>query len=199
MNYEITKTDQLKRGDLVLFKGNGFLFTTLSFLLCLFDSDWRKYSPKPWHCAFVSRVIGESEPSYMIAEAWNPKVRERLFEPSIEDCKIYRWLDREQTSTQIESFLAQTMGARYDISIYFLTSLQYLARHLWNRPILRLLDNRFSCWEVDCDAMLIFGRGLMSMYDCPMMPDMLRGLGVLPPYKKGLEKVLSIVTERGTR
>ncbi len=180
MSFEVPNTEPLRRGDLVLFRGQGFLFSVLGFLVGLFDSAWRKYSPKPWHCAVVVKTVENEPPLYYISEAWYPKVRERQFDPTTEKCTIYRWLDTEPSYTEVDRFLGITEGCSYDVMIYFITALTYLVRHLYNKTIPRLLDDRFSCWEYLADFTFFSGKPLQAFYDVPFITDILESLEVLP-------------------
>jgi hypothetical protein len=93
-----------------------------------------------------------------------------------ERIRVYRWLNREPTDAQIQSYLNDVLGKRYDVAIYFWTSLQYILRHYFNRRIPRLLDDRYTCWENLCEFYEAMGKRIVSRFDCPMITDVLANL-----------------------
>jgi len=158
---------ELLPGDILVFKGGGLVFEILSRILKLFAWDWDRWG---WHTGFV--VCGNQLcESIACGICLSP-----LSKYKVENTRVYRWLDTPPTNEKINTFLGSHLGKRYDVAIYLWSGLQYLFRHFWNRRIPRLLDDRFTCWEnvsEFCDDM---GKPVMSRYDCPMLPDMLKQL-----------------------
>ena len=156
--------DELRVGDILVFKGGGLVFEILGRILKLSERHWDRWG---WHTGFV--VYG-NQVCESIAEGI---VLSPLSKYKPEETRVYRWLDTPPTNKKINTYLKSHLGKRYDVAIYFWTALQYLIRHFWNRRIPRLLNDRFTCWEnisEFCDDM---GKPILSHFDCPMLPDIL--------------------------
>ncbi len=193
---EIKNGELLKRGDLVFFDGGGPLFKSLSFLLGLFDPDWRRLLRKPWHVGIITSRLYSEYPEYLLLESVAEGVIERPFYTAGLNYRIFRWLDQEPDYFQVRTFVEQTKGCKYDVAIYFLTAITYLVRRIWNHRLPKVLDNRFSCWELLAEFVAFCGKPLVSFYDVPMISDILRSLGILP-LRYGTVKELSVVVEKG--
>ena len=156
-------------GDIVVFKGEGFLFKVLSGILCLFDSEWRRREFKGWHVAFVSR-FWDNHP--IICEALAGGVTENFLETDRE-LKVYQWFDYP---VDPHDFVDAHLGKKYDVAQYLFTSLQYLVRHFWNKRIPRLLDDSYTCWELVAEFARDNGKPFQAIYDCPIVTDIVRAL-----------------------
>ena len=163
---------QARPGDVILFKGEGPLFEILSRLLKLFEPGWNRYG---WHMAFVA---WDSEDGLVICEALangvclNPLNKQREY-------RVYRWLDTEPPRYMIMDFVKHHLNEKYDVLLYPWTAAFYLFRHFWNKPIPRLLDNAWTCWELVCEFANEMGKPIISVYDCPVITDILRNFGEL--------------------
>ena len=174
-------------GDIVVFKGEGFLFKVLSGILCLFDSEWRRREFKGWHVAFVSR-FWDNHP--IICEALAGGVTENFLETDRE-LKVYQWFDYP---VDPHDFVDSHMGKKYDVAVYFHTMIQYLLLkgvewfqkkfipwHEFTISLPRILNDRYTCWENTfwfCRAMgkpIQESEGL-SATRYPMITNLLRAL-----------------------
>ena len=156
-------------GDIIVFRGEGFLFRVLSGILCLFDSEWRRRDFKGWHTAFISR-FWDAHP--IICEALAGGVTENFLDTDRE-FKVYSWFDYP---VDTHDFVDSHLGKKYDVAQYFFTSLQYLIRHFFNRRIPRLLDDSYTCWELLAEFARDNGKPFQVIYDCPMVTDIVRAL-----------------------
>ena len=154
-------------GDVVLFRGKGFIFSVLSFILCLCDKEWRARDFKPWHVGFISRYW-DGHP--LICEAVAGGVTENVLTG---DYKVYRWFDEKVDPTE---FVNKHRGEKYDILVYPLTAIAYLIRHYLHRPVPRLFDNSWSCWELVYYFCARMGKSLAESYDFPMISDLVKAL-----------------------
>ena len=76
----------------------------------------------------------------------------------------------------MREFFDSHINKRYDVAVYFWTALAIIIRHYFNRPIPKLLDNRFSCWELVQEFTTHCGKPVLSRYDVIILPDMLEAL-----------------------
>jgi len=163
------KEKEVTIGDIIVFRGEGFLFKVLSGILCLFDSEWRWRDFKGWHVGFISR-FWDNHP--IICEAVVGGVKENFLETD-RDFKVYQWFDEP---VDPHGFVNEHLGEKYDILVYPLTAIAYLIRHYLHRPVPRLFDNAWSCWELVyyfCNRM---GKPLAESYDFPMISNMVKVL-----------------------
>jgi len=152
----------IKRGDIIEFKGEGPTFFFLGWILKLFERWWDRWG---WHTAFVCGKDERGLDGYPY--------------------RIYRWLDRVPPQAKVDAYVESVLGARYDVAIYFWTTAQYLFRHFFNRRIPRLLDDRYTCWENVFWFMREVGKPIQSIYDCPMITDMLKVVRFVEEYPGG--------------
>ncbi len=158
---------ELKPGDILLFKGAGSLWWFLSHLLRLFERLWDGWG---WHLTYVSKI--EAGKVWITEGVW-PVSHEVLLSEGRE-YRVYRVLPQPIDETKLSEFTASHLRKRYDVAIYFWTSLQYLVRHYWNHRIPRLLDDRYTCWELVEELCEEFGMSWGSKYDCPLITDFLK-------------------------
>jgi hypothetical protein len=57
---EVQKSE-IQSGDAILWKSNGPIDLSFSFVFGLFFPDWRKRKWKPWHTGFIVRVLDYGE------------------------------------------------------------------------------------------------------------------------------------------
>ncbi len=146
------------------------MFKILSVLLSFFNSEWRNQDWKPWHTAFV---FAKDSYGWVICEALAEGVTTNYLDES-KEYRVYRWFDNPPF--RLREFICDHLYAEYDVLLYFWTAVQYLARHYWNRPIPRLLDNKFTCWELVAEMCESMGKPIISKYDCPIITDILKAL-----------------------
>ena len=165
------KTADIQPGDNLIFKRakGDYVGLFFSLLLKLFNPNWDMWG---WHMAIIVRPDGED---WIVLEATWPCCRlNRL--SNMGECRIYRWLDVEPDKNKIADFAKAYCGKRYDILLYPWTMVQYLVRHYWNRPVPRLLDDRYTCWELATEFDEAMGKPICSKYDCPILPNIQREL-----------------------
>lgn len=164
--------------QIVAFKGNGFIFKTLSFFLGILSPRWRKLEWKPWHLA---PVVGWQKGSPIIFEHRPPHnlVGFRTVYPE-EDCLIYT-LPKSIDAKTLAGFLDKRLNKRYDVAAYLRTAAQYFVLHVFNHSIPRVLDERFTCWELTFEFARASGQPLqeccgktLSAY--PMITDFLAAM-----------------------
>jgi hypothetical protein len=136
----------------------------------LFEKDWDGWG---WH---VGIVWQRGLSGWFILEAVGAGVRINYYEEATLNGRVrtHRWLEEEPAEEKMNDFLAGHIEKKYDVAVYFWTALQYLVRHYFNRRIPRLLDDRYTCWELAAAFYDAMGKPAHSKYDCPMLPDMLR-------------------------
>jgi hypothetical protein len=163
----------LKVGDIVLFRGKGFVFSVFNALLCLLDSFWRS-QPKPryWHMGIAWQKGGGG---WIILEGYSPSVRVHFYtHKELQNTLWFSWLDKTPTDSFQKKFYKKYIGKKYDVAIYFWTMFQYLIRHYFNRRIPRLLDDRFTCWELGDAFADELDKPWQDEYDCVLLQDFLK-------------------------
>lgn len=132
-------------GAAVFWKGKGFLFIILSFLLGLFYSDWRHRKWRPWHVGFIVKV---SEDSIVTCEAVQKGVSYVEYE-SLEDmgdCRIYEWTN-DINDFDIDVWVSRHIDLPYDSWGYVWTLVGGIAMKLFKKPF-RVVNKPKFCWEV---------------------------------------------------
>ena len=165
--------NEVRPGDLLVFRGSGFVFNILGGILKLFEPQYDRWG---WHVAFVSNW--DEEKGWLICESISQGiVLSQLSEHPPDEVRAYRWFETAPLQSMIDRYLVSHLGKQYDVAIYFWTTLQYLIRHYWNRRIPRLLDDRYTCWENLTEFCEDMGKPIQTRYDCPILTDILRALG----------------------
>lgn len=163
---------EARSGDTLMFKGKGLVFGIFNFLLCIFEKRWRQIPRelRPWH---LGKVTSAQTDGLFVLEGTSPCCREHFYyfsELRGKAC-VARWLKTPIPKDRWEIYNKEFIGKKYDVPVYFWTMAQYLIRHYWNKCIPRLLDDRYTCWElvqsIDCDE----GEPWGSKYDCVMITD----------------------------
>jgi len=181
----------MQKYDIVIYKGNGPAFRVLSWVLGLFETEWDGWG---WHMGFVCSEGEDPD----ILEAVAGGVRRVPLSQSlgfVNGCRSYSWLEPLPDQDKAEEWITKHIGSRYDIQIYFWTVVQYLFRHFLNKRIPRMLDDRFTCWELVFEFAEDMGQPIGSKYDCPILTDFLRAAGVIRADNHKPAK-LSIIKER---
>lgn len=165
-----TGATEMKPGDMIEFKRRGFMAWFLGGLLRLFERDWDGWG---WHVAITWQ---RSATGWYILEAVARGVTINFYSNIYlaENTRFHTWLDDNPDDAMMKTFLQGHIGKRYDVAIYPWTAAQYLVRHYFNRRIPRLLDDRYTCWELAAAFYDYMGKPVHSKYDCPMLPDILR-------------------------
>ncbi len=159
-----------QKSDIVVFQGDGFIFQVLGRLLKLFNTWWDRWG---WHTAIIWR---RGYQGWFLLEATAHGVMEHFYSDAYlhDHARIYRWLDTCPNQKSMDSFFETHILRPYDVAIYFWTALQYLVRHFFNHRIPRLLDARFTCWELCFEFAEEMGKQIGSKYDCPMITEMIK-------------------------
>jgi len=144
----------------------------ISRALKLFERWWDGWG---WHLSIAWKKAGNG---WYILEATGDGVEVNFYRNKylFTDTRIYQWFATPPTRKVMDKFYREHIGKKYDVAIYFWTALQYLFRHFWNKRIPRLLDDRYTCWELVfefCDEM---GKPLGSKYDCPIITDFVKAM-----------------------
>jgi hypothetical protein len=163
------------KGDIIAFNGTGFIAKLLSGLLGLFDPWWRKLSPKPWHLAIAWEKAYDGWYIFE-ATASGQKINYYSDKHLSETSRSYSWFDKTPTKKQMAKFLKEHVDKKYDVAIYLWTMIQYIIRHYFNRRIPRLLDDRYTCWELVDEWCNDMGKPIQSKYDCVMISDIMKNL-----------------------
>lgn len=155
-------------GQIVEFKGSGPVYGILSRLIKIFEPWWDRWG---WHVGFI---CGEDTRGIFICEAVADGVRIISLKDVVGEYRIHNWFgDNPPNQEKVNEFVNQVTGARYDVAIYLWTGLQYVFRHLLNRRIPRLLDDRYTCWELCAYVCREMGKPWGTIYDCPLITDMI--------------------------
>lgn len=167
--------------QIIAFKGRGKLFKTLSFFLGCFSPKWRKLEWKPWHLA---PVVGWSKGRPVVFEHIKPYclVGFRTVQQG-EDCKIYT-LPKNINPKNLSLFLGQRINKKYDVGVYFWTIAQYIILRTCNHSIPRILNDRFTCWELSFEFARASGQPLQeycgkNFAHYPMITDFLDSMEAL--------------------
>ncbi len=162
----------MQRGDIVEFKRRGFVSWSLGGLLKFFEKDWDGYG---WHTA----IAWETAPQgWYILEATPSGVKMNWYtnDNLNNHARVWRWFNEEPDSNLMSMFVHKYINKRYDVAIYFWTALAIIIRHYFNRPIPKLLDNRFDCWELVQEFTLDIGDPILSRYDVIIITDLINAL-----------------------
>ena len=163
----------MKRGYIICFKGTGFTFHVLSFLLGLFDKEWRKRSWKPWHLAILYSI---ERTRTVIIESTAGGVRFNILSGKEGvDWKSYQWLDKAPTGQQMHEWAVKYLGQPYDCIGYATTVLSYLSKVLFNRPF-RVIDRDYYCWELGSMFAIDFGKPFVPLAEKPTIAEIMRAL-----------------------
>jgi len=156
-------------------KKGGIVANTLGFCLRAFEPWWDGWG---WH---LSILVSKGDNGCFLLEATGNGVDINYYTfEQLKDTRVYDWLGREPTRKEWREFIKAHKGKKYDVGIYFWSGLQYLIRHFFNHKIPRLLDDRYTCWELvfefarDMDKP--FDSVYESKYDCPLITDFIRAM-----------------------
>ena len=164
-----------ERGDILVFKRRGFVSGVLGWILKQFERSWDGWG---WHMA-IAWMKSEGGFGIWIVEAAGEGVRVNLipYEKFRTEIRAYRWLDEAPSNEDIERFIAEQLDRGYDVAVYFWTMIQYLVLHFFNHSIPRLLDNRYTCWELAFLFAREMGKPIQSIHKYPMLSDFIKVAG----------------------
>lgn len=164
---------EMRCGDILIFRGSGWVHKILSRWLKLFERWWDGWG---WHMAFVSYIDKATNEIY-IAESVGSGVQVTPLGADHNTYRVYRWFDELINEDKLTAFTERYLGCDYDVAVYFLTMLQYLVLHYFNHPIPRLLDNRYTCWEFVFLMCREMGKPIQSIHKYPVITDFLKAIG----------------------
>jgi hypothetical protein len=170
---EVVKSE-IRAGDAILWKGNGPVDGSFSFILGLFFPDWRKRNWKPWHTGFVIRVMDDGEIVTFQAVAKGVHAITYPDAAAMGDCKIYRWLDNPQQA-EIDEYVHANNGRPYDFLGYLWTIGGSMSMVWFNHPY-RLSSWMFFCWENLSNFMCYMGKELQPSYEPCLLSKIINAL-----------------------
>ena len=157
-------------GDAILWKGDGWFFWCLSFLLMLKDSTWRaRWFAKdrwlPWHTGFVIRILDTGE--IVTFQAVNLEVGvcavTYATKEDMGDCRTYHWLDSIDVGA-MNRYVDTWNGRPYDILAY--PEVAFTILFNWHFVI---NDDKLMCWENLCNFMRCMGKELNPLWQVPLI------------------------------
>ncbi len=159
-------------GTIVEFRRTGFIAKILGGILKLFERQWDGWG---WHLAIVYERADNDIGWYILEATW-PSVEINYYSDEFiwHNCRVYDWFNEPPRKVLLNKFMQEHLGKRYDVLLYPWTTIQYLIRHYINRRIPRLLDDKFTCWELVTEICEYLGKPIQqSKYDCPLISDIL--------------------------
>ncbi len=160
--------NEARAGDILLFKRTGLFAFILAWLIKhLKEPNW---DMRYWHMA---PVIAND----LIIDAQWPKLkRTRISDCLKREIRAYRIMDLP-AEDKLAGFAKEHIGRRYDWFVYILTTLAQLFRPMFDFP--RIIDLRFTCWEITFDFCDDMGLDISPPYNYPFITDFLRYVGEL--------------------
>ena len=161
----------MERYNVVEFKRKGPTSFILGSLLKLFTPSWDKWG---WHLAIAWERVFDG---WMILEALSGGVQVKFHSDKelMATTRNYKWLTNTDELTA-HALLKEFQGKKYDVAVYFFTALAIIIRHYFNRPIPKLLDSSYTCWELVQEFCCEMGRPICSKYDVVIITDMIEAL-----------------------
>ena len=159
-----------ERGDILVFRRKGFISGVLGWVLKRFEPWWDGWG---WHMAIAWK---KGHFGYWILEAAAQGVKVNLIQEKVlkSDVRTYRWLDEPPSDEDLEKFMSENLNRGYDAAVYLWTMIQYLVLHFFNHSIPRLLDNRYTCWELAFLFAREMGKPIQSVHEYPILTDFLK-------------------------
>lgn len=166
----------IRPGDIVLFKGNGFLFTMLSFILSMLDKEWRLLKWKPWHVGFIAY---QDNSEWMICESLaggitvNPLSK---YDP--DKYRIYRWLDETPFIEHVKEYVKDHLGCPYDPLVYLWVIGVTLIDKIFHVNIGVWENESYMCWENVEEFLETMGQPICKKNKTVTISDISRCLGL---------------------
>lgn len=155
---------EIKVGSIIAWRGNGFLFIVLSFILSLVDPAWRRRRWKPWHLSFVIKKLADDD--WLICEATWPRVRtmplsvlDQIYKG---DFRVIDWFGKPVSQGKVSTFVKERIGAKYDALVYVFTIIQYIIYKYSHIQLGRYNDGAYMCWEITAEFCEVMGEGWES-------------------------------------
>jgi len=157
---------EARPGDILAFKGEGFLFEILSRIIKWKIPSWDRES---WHTAPIVA------PGIIMDAQWPRLKLSSISDFTPETIRAYRITEVPPTQEQLDSFISFTLGCRYDWLVYFLTAFAILLRpkiDFW-----RIINRSYDCWECAFEFADFMGSEISHNYNYPNLCDMLHLAG----------------------
>ena len=156
-------------GDILIFKGRGIAYKTLSYLLRkLKEPNWDGWG---WHMAPV--ISRETRPylqiKYMDAQWPRLKITTLRLADKV---RCYRVFDTEPPADKVKLFVDRVLGRSYDVMVHFWTMLALFLRPRINVP--RIINRFYDCWECTFEALDQWGIDITWTWEYPWLTDFLR-------------------------
>ena len=161
----------MQPGYILIFKGQGFIFRVLSWLLKQFEKGYVAWG---WHLAIA--VEYHKQKGWLIAESIAGGVTLSWLDQKKQHFRSYKWFDQHIHSSEVRRFIADRAGCSYDVGCYFWTMLQYLVLHFLNHSLPRVLNRRYSCWELIFEFCREMGKPLQPLHRYPLISDFMKGM-----------------------
>lgn len=163
--------DEIQMGDILVFKRKGFVSGILGPILKLFKRKWDGWG---WHMA-IAWEEAQYKNGLWILEATGDGVRVGLLsEDKLKnEIRAYRWLDEPPSGEVMEKFMAENLDKGYDVLVYFWTLIQRGLLRVIKHSIPRILNNRYTCWELVFLFAREMGKPIGDILDYPLLTDFL--------------------------
>jgi hypothetical protein len=163
--------EEARVGDIILYKGQGFLYQSLSWLIhILKERNWDRWG---WHLAPIVK-------DNMILDAQFPKLKMTNYWEQVHagrEVMAYRIFEKQPSKTKVNKFVESHVGCPYDIAVYLFTAIAYFFRPKFDVP--RLINRRYTCWEITFEFADEMGIDICDSYNYPFVTDLLRLCGEL--------------------
>jgi hypothetical protein len=154
----------LKRGDILEFAGNRKKWSLSGVLAAILRRCSPKWSGWGWHLAIVMLRLHNE---YMILEATPQGAQLRLLSSIHGDFNIHRFLSYEPHINTMLKAARTLSGARYDYLAYIWTAIYILT----GGHIPRIIDRRYTCWELVYYVYDLIGCPLCQEWQYPTICD----------------------------
>lgn len=166
---------EFPRGKLKLTNPNrNIVAPILGGILKLIESDWDGWG---WHLGIAyQEQTRNGVHGWIILESIGKGVDTHWrSDTDLSRCRTWKWF-KHVNAVYAEAFKDEHLGDDYDVNVYFWTGIAIIFRHYWNRRIPRLLDDRYTCWELVQQFAEKMGKPICSPYDVIIICDMIKAL-----------------------
>ena len=157
---------EARPGDILTFKGHGFLYEVLSRIIKLKVPTWNR---EEWHTAPLVR------PGIIMDAEWPRLKLSPITDWPANEIKVYRINETPPTQEQLDDFIKDVEGCRYDWLVYILTALAILLRPKIDFP--RIINRSYDCWETAWEFADYINSDITHDYTYPFLTDMIHLAG----------------------
>jgi len=170
----IVAHNEIQMGDILVFKRKGFVSGMLGPILKLFKKKWDGWG---WHMGIAWEESKHAN-GLWILEATGDGVRVGLLsEDKLKnEIRAYRWLDEPPSDEVMEKFMADNLDKGYDVVVYFWTLIQRGLLRVIKRSIPRILNDKYTCWELAFLFAREMNKPIRSILDYPLLTDFLEAV-----------------------